>query len=82
MFLRVPVRAIMYTSDSGYTGTDSVTFWGREMVIINVVPAATTQTPSSTVPNAAVLFSIKLRPDLMMAGRWPPPLRRASTLRP
>ena len=50
---RVPVRAIMYTSDSGYTGTDSVTFWGREMVIINVVPAATTQTPSSTVPNAA-----------------------------
>ncbi len=50
---RVPVRAIMYTSDPGYTGTDSVTFWGREMVIINVVPAATAQTPSSTVPNAA-----------------------------
>ncbi len=34
---RVPVRAIMYTSDPGYTGTDSVTFWGRETVIINVV---------------------------------------------
>ena len=50
---RVPVRAIMYTSDPGYTGTDSVTFWGRETVTINVVPAATAQTPRSTVPNAA-----------------------------
>ena len=37
---RVPVRAIMYTSDPGYTGTDSVTFWGRDTVVINVVPAA------------------------------------------
>jgi CubicO group peptidase (beta-lactamase class C family) len=50
---RVPVREILYTSDPGYTGTDSVTFWGRDTVIINVVPAAMAQTPSSTVPNAA-----------------------------
>ena len=50
---RVPVRAIMYTSDPGYTGTDSITFWGRETVNIKVVPAAIVLTPSSTVPNAA-----------------------------
>ena len=49
----MPVREILYTSDPGYTGTDSVTFWGRDTVIINVAPAAMAQTPSSTVPNAA-----------------------------
>ena len=35
---RVPVRAIMYTSDPGFAGTDVVVFWGKETVIINVVP--------------------------------------------
>ena len=48
---RVPVRAIMYTSDPGYTGTDVVTFWDRDTVIINVLPAAIAQTPSSTLSN-------------------------------
>ena len=28
----------MYTSDSGFTGTDVVIFWGRDTLIINVVP--------------------------------------------
>ena len=50
---RVPVRAIMYTSDPGYTGCDVVTFWDRDTVIINVVPAATAQTPASAVSSAA-----------------------------
>jgi len=50
---RLPVRVILYTSDPGYTGTDSVTFWGRDTVTISVVPAATAQTPHSTVPHAA-----------------------------
>ena len=43
---RVPVREIMYTPDPGYTGTDSVTFWGRETVIVNVVPAVLAQAPA------------------------------------
>ncbi len=62
---RVPVRAIMYTSDPGYTGTDSVTFWGRDRVTIKVVPAAAAQTPSSSVPNAvgAVLDQAPARLD-------------------
>ena len=62
---RVPVRVIMYTSDPGYTGTDSVTFGGRDTVMINVVPAATARTPSSTVPNAAgaVLDQVPARLD-------------------
>ena len=47
---RVPVREILYTSVPGYTGTDSVTFWGQDSVIINVVPAAMAQPSSSTVP--------------------------------
>ena len=50
---RVPVRAIMYTSNPGFTGSDVVTFGGRDTVIINVLPAVVAQTPSSTVPNAA-----------------------------
>ena len=55
----------MYTSDPGYTGTDSVTFGGRDTVMINVVPAATARTPSSTVPNAAgaVLDQVPARLD-------------------
>ncbi len=46
---RVPVRAIMYTSDPGYTGTDVVIFWDQDTVIINVVPAVMAQTSSSTL---------------------------------
>ena len=62
---RVPVRVIMYTSDPGYTGTDSVTFWGQDSVIINVVPAAMAQPPSSTVPtgSGAVLDQVPVRLD-------------------
>ena len=62
---RVPVRVIMYTSEPGYTGTDSVTFWGRDTVTINVVPAAAARTPRSTEPNAvgAVLDQAPARRD-------------------
>lgn len=44
---RVPVRAIMYTSDPDYTGTDVVIFSDQDTVTINVVPAVMAQTPSS-----------------------------------
>ena len=62
---RVAVRAIMYTSDPGYTGTDSVTFWGRDTVVINVVPAVAARTPRSTVSKAtgAVLDQVPARRD-------------------
>lgn len=34
----VPVRAISYTPEAGFEGTDLVTFWERETVIIEVEP--------------------------------------------
>ncbi len=62
---RVPVRAIMYTSDPGYTGTDVVIFWDQDTVNINVVPAVTAQTSSSTpsIEAGAVLDQAPARLD-------------------
>lgn len=35
---RVPVRAISYTSEPSFVGTDGVVFWDREGIVITVVP--------------------------------------------
>ncbi len=34
----VPVRAVAFTPEADFTGTDSVTFWGQETVIVEVKP--------------------------------------------
>ena len=46
---RVQVRAILYTSDPGYTGRDMVIFWHQDTVIINVVAAESASAPGSTL---------------------------------
>ncbi|MCZ6856006.1 MAG: ankyrin repeat domain-containing protein, partial [Gammaproteobacteria bacterium] len=33
-----PVRAILYTSESGFIGTDTVEFWDNELITITVMP--------------------------------------------
>lgn len=34
----VPVRAVAYTPEAGFTGTDTVTFWEQETVTVEVKP--------------------------------------------
>ena len=81
----VPVTAIAYTPDDGFTGTDTVTFWNKETVIIDVeagqeqagqatktvTPASIGTTQGKPVQTALIDQETTLEGmDALMIGTW------------